>query len=195
MLSSAYRILNGNGQEVDSASIPTSLITGSTKPRLRVDVGEAGFFEGRQFRAYYDISLGAGASLVIKFTSPSNFILESQNLSVTTDQLMLQVMTGGTPGGVFGTVVPVIGKNRMTEVPTPVYVSGVSITTGGTITGGTEVDKLRVSAIGTGANQGTVGTQVGDSRGLPAGTFYLKFTNYGNGTAIGLYSLWWEERI
>lgn len=51
---------------------------GSGFDRIRVDVGQTGFFEGREFRSYFEFStdvspstaIAVGASRTFKFTSP-----------------------------------------------------------------------------------------------------------------------------
>ena len=73
-------------------------------------------------------------------------------------------------------------------------VHGISIESGGTVTGGTVVEVVRVVAANSTAQQSTVGGSVADERGLPAGTYHLKLENISNGAAKGVYSLFWEER-
>lgn len=162
--------------------------------RMRVDIAQTGFFEGREFRSFYEFSIPSGQSVVLKFTSPVDFILFQQNLDVDASSVKFTAEIGGTEGGSFATPLPVIGKNRMASRPAPHYAPKVAITTGGTYTGGTVVEVVRVVSSGATAQQATVGAQISDERGLPAGSYYLRLTNIGNGTATGVYSLIWEER-
>lgn len=159
--------------------------------RLRVDNGQTGFFEGREFRSFYEFSIAPGATVVGKFVCPVDFILWSQMLSVDSSIIRLKAVLGGTEGGAF-TSLPVIGKNRMVERRSPYYEARATIGMGGTHTGGLLVDVQRASA-GTGGNASSH-VALSDERGLPAGTYYLTLENVGSQTGTGVYSLWWEER-
>ncbi len=161
--------------------------------RLRVDVGQTGFFLGREFRSFYEFSIPPGQSVLFKFTSPNDFILFSQSLSVDSGGIRYTAEAGGTPGGTF-TALPVIGKNRMSSRPQPFYVAQSTFGVGGTITGGTLVDVARLITASATAQQVTVGGQSSDGRGLPAGSYFIRLANIGNGTANGVYALFWEER-
>ena len=68
------------------------------------------------------------------------------------------------------------------------------ITAGGTITGGTLTDVLRVVAANSTAQQMTAGSSSDAQRGYPAGTYYYKLENIGTGTVTGTYHSLWEER-
>lgn len=159
--------------------------------RLRVDAGQTGFFEGREFRSFLEFSIAAGASVWGKFVSPCDFILWSQRLNVDAGTIRYRAFTPGAEGGVF-TALPVIGKNRMVERRSPYYEPRVSLTSGGTHSGGTQLDAQRVNG-GVGGNSHTA-LMEGGERGLPAGTYYVQLENVGTGTATGVYDLWWEER-
>ena len=161
--------------------------------RLRVDVGQTGFFAGREFRSFYEYSIPSGQSVVLKFSSPTDFILFQQTLTVDAGSVKYTAELGGTEGGVF-TPLPVIGKNRMASRPQPYYAHTTSISAGGTLTGGTIVDVARVVTSGSTAQQTTVGLS-SDERGLPAGNYYIRLSNFGNGVATGVYYLFWEERV
>lgn len=162
--------------------------------RLRVDVSQTGFFLGTEFRSFYEFSIPTGESRVIKFTSPINFILFAQSLTVDAGGIKYSAETGGTEGGSF-TALPVVGKNRMPTRPLPYYAAQATIGVGGTVTGTTVVDIARISTAGATAQQITVGGQTSDERGLPAGTYYIRLANMSNGTSTGVYSLFWEERL
>lgn len=167
---------------------------GSGYERVKVDLAETSFFEGREFRGYIELSIAAGATTVLRFTSPVEFILHGQRLTVDDGKIRFSAKTsGGTEGGMF-TAVSAIGKNRMIERRFPYYVGQATLATGGTYTGGTEVEVVRMAASGASGQAATVGGGIADERGLPAGQYYLLFFNYGAGTATGVYDLWWEER-
>lgn len=159
--------------------------------RLRVDAGQTGFFEGREFRSFLEFNIAPGASVWGKFVSPCDFILWQQRLSVDASTIRYRAFSPGTEGGVF-TAVPCFGKNRMAERREPFYVQRVALSSGGTHTGGTQLDVSRVSG-GTGGNAHTALMGEGE-RGLPAGTYYIQLENVGAQAATGVYDLWWEER-
>lgn len=160
--------------------------------RIRVDVAQTSFFLGKQFRSYSDFTLAALGVKYFRFTSLVDFVLFDQNISVSDGAVRLSVWTGATPSGSW-TPVPVIGKNRMSSIPQPPYVSQVVFETGGTFTGGTEVEAIRVVSATATAQRSTVGSSSGDERGLPATTFYIKVEATA-GTPVCVYSLYWEER-
>jgi hypothetical protein len=162
--------------------------------RLRVDPGQTGFFEGREFRTFKEFSIPTATPYIIKFVSPIDFILWQQHLFVDSESVKLSIIIGGTEGGTFSDVLPLIGKNRMSTRKTPFYEPVVSITGGGTLTGGTVVEVVRVLTAGAGGQRTTVGASQSDERGLPAGTYYVKLENYTSGTSTGTYSIVWEER-
>lgn len=164
--------------------------------RIRVDQAQTGFFEGREFRTFAELDIPSGQSLVLRFTSLVDFILFAQNLSVDQGAIRLSAITGGASGGMW-TALPVIGKNRMSsrrKYAGGYYQSQATIESGGTVTGGTVAEAVRVVAANSTAQQSTVGGSVADERGLPAGTYHLKLENISNGNAKGVYSLFWEER-
>ncbi len=173
------------------------LLTGSdsTHRRLRVDVAQTGFFTGREFRSFFErVDLAQGQSATIKFVSPVNFILFEQVLVVEDGSIRFTPTTGASESTAFETVVPIFGKNRMSDRPTPHYEPVVTLTTGGTITGGVVVDITRLRTANSTSTRETITGNIADERGLPAGTYYLQFTNNGSGNATFTYSLFWEER-
>lgn len=186
-----------------TATPPKDLMTdggyGASR-RIRVDPGQTGFFAGRFFRSYTEQVIPvAGPSVQFRFTSPIDFILWSQRLDLTQGALRLEVFTGATPSGVW-TPLPVIGVNRMAERPQPYYAPQVTVDTGGNFTGGTPVDLMLIRS---GTNQGSNSSQntggETSERGLPAGTYYGRFSTLTGGVAPTdaaqmVYSLQWEER-
>ena len=169
------------------------LLTGSilgTK-RVKVDNGQTGFFERREFRISQELSIPTDTPLVIKFSSPVNFILWEQVISCDAHLMKFEAIVGGTPSGAFSTPVTIWGKNRMTEQQA--YQGQVTVSTGGTVTGGQVAEVLRIRAANATAQQSSVGETVSSERGLPAGDYYLRLSAEG-GTATGTISLVWEER-
>lgn len=161
--------------------------------RLKVDVGQTGLALGRQFRTFKELSINAGQSLVIAFSSPVNFVLSSQDLTVDAGAIKFTAEVEGTPSGSFSDILPVVGRNRWPTRPQPYYEAQASIASGGDYTGGTVVELVRVVSSGSSAQKATVGGQFASERLLPAGTFYLRLANIGNGTATGVYTISWEE--
>lgn len=152
------------------------LVTGGADGfrRLRVDPAQTGFFEGREFRTFYEFNIPSGQSVIIKFSSAVDFILFKQSLEVDGGAIRLSAITGATESTAFASPLPVIGKNRMPtrrKYPTGsgFYETQIAINTGGTITGGTIVEVARVVSSNATAQQQTVGGQQSDERGLPAG--------------------------
>lgn len=162
--------------------------------RLRVDTGQTGFFEGREFRTFYELNIAAGQSVYIRFTSPIDFIIFEQSLTLDAGSVRFTALTGATPAGTYSVALPVIGKNRMASRKSPFYVAQTTINTGGTASGGTVVELFRVVAANATAQQQTVLGAASTERGLPSGTYYLRLENIGTSAATGVYSLIWEER-
>lgn len=93
---------------------------------------------------------------------------------------------------------PIIGVNRMMEVPQPPYSAQVTFQTGGSFTGGTEVDLMHVRAASANNSAANVGGSMSE-RGLPAGTYYIHISTLTGGLTVNdaaqlIYSLIWEER-
>lgn len=196
---------DGTFAERQIAHPPFDLLTdGGTGParRLRVDPGQTGFFAGRFFRSYIEavIDKGGLTPLYARFTSPIDFILWSQVLTLTQGAIRFQAFTGVTFSGAW-TQRPVIGVNRMAERPLydgSYYAPQCTLETGGSFTGGTEVDLLMVRTASTNGQASNTG-QTQSERGLPAGQFGLKFSILTGGLAVNdnaqmLYALEWEER-
>lgn len=183
-----------------SADMVTSDLTGFR--RLRVDVGQTGFFEGREFRMVRKVSVPAGTPLVFRFTSAVDFILFEQalNCSVGDIEFFAWRNTQGVAGGTF-TPLPVapIGKNISDSRPLfegLTYSSQVQLATGGTFTptdAQQYVDYDRAKTAGATAQQLSVQGGNESVRYLAAGTYYLILTSL-DGTSVGSFALAWEER-
>lgn len=182
--------------QFERVDLPQDVYTSDTEGyrRLRVDSGQTGFFEGREFRTFYELSITSGTSVYLRVTSPIDFILFEQSLTLDSGSVRFTAITGGTPSGTFSTQLPIIGKNRMVARKTPFYTSQITVAAGGGVSGGSIVELFRVVAANATAQQQTVLGASSTERGLPAGTYFLRLENIGNGTATGVYSLIWEER-
>ncbi|WP_338807649.1 hypothetical protein V8U11_15995 [Pseudomonas chlororaphis] len=186
-------VRSGSFDRVDlSPDLYTSGVEGFR--RLRVDSGQTGFFEGREFRTFFELNIPTGQSAYVRFVSPIDFIIFEQSVTLDAGAIKFTALTGATPAGTWATALPVIGKNRMVSRKAPYYTPVVALHTGGTTTGGTIVELFRVVAANATAQQQTVLGAASTERGLPAGTYYLRFENIGNAAATGVYSLIWEER-
>lgn len=170
------------------------LMTGTTNPRVRVDLAQTGFFEGREFRTFREFNITAGATLVLKIVVPVDAILLEQGIELDSGSVRITNATAGTEGGVFAEALPIIGKNNMSDRPTPLYAPVITFHAGGTHTGGFVFDIHRTVASNATAQQATVGRTVGDERGIAAGTYYVRYANIGSGAATGTLWFIWEER-
>ena len=162
--------------------------------RLRVDIGQTGFFAGREFRTFREFNIGAGATLALEIVVPINAILLEQSIEIDDGSIRITNAAGGTPGGTFSEVLPVIAKNNMTERPTPLYTPQITFKAGGTHTGGFIFDIHRAVAASATAQESTVGRTVGDERGIAPNTYYVRYENIGSGAATGTFWFIWEER-
>lgn len=187
-----------DGTNAEVVDLPARLLTGTTNPRLRVDVGETGFFERRMFRTYYELNIPADGSAPrqFRFTAPINFILWEQTLELDQGALRYEVFIGATSSGTW-TALPIIGQNRMTEAP--LYNPVCTVETGGNFTGGTVVDLLRVRTAAVNNQATNVGNAASSERGLPAGTYHVRVNTLTGGLPVndaaqGIITLRWEER-
>ena len=190
-------MMDGTYSERVISHPPFDLLTdGGTGPsrRLRVDIGQTGFFAGREFRTFREFSIAAGATLVLKIVVPLNAILLEQSIELDSGSIRITNAAAGTEGGTFAESLPIIGKNNMTERPAPFYTPVITFSAGGTHTGGFVFDIHRVVASNATAQQATVGRTVGDERGIAPNTYYVRYENFGSGSATGTFWFIWEER-
>lgn len=178
------------------ASLPSDLMTKGPDGfrRIRVDVSETGFFIGTQFRTFKEFSIPNGTSYYIKIVSGVDLILLDTELAIDSGSVRLSTYTASTPSGTWSETLPIIPVNQMSSRPSPTYSSAVTITAGGTISGGTQIDAIRVVSSSATAHAMTVGTSEDNKRGYSAGTYYYKLENISSGTVTGTYHSLWEER-
>lgn len=169
------------------------LITDPNGPnsRLRVDVGQTGFFAGREFRTFREFPTATTATFVIRAVVPINIILFGLLFDIDEGNVRIETVVGGTPGGTFSEALPIFSTNTTSDKPQPPYVAASVLTAGGTHTGGTVLDVLRVKTDMNTNRASTVGTSTSDERGIGAGTYYFRLTLTG---AIGVLRARWEER-
>jgi len=175
-----------------------AMANGSTEQTARLKVEEAPvcFAEGRQFRISYPFAI-TNAAVVLKVSSPIDFILRTQTLAVNAGGVEFNAfrdaqVTESTP---FTEAVPVFANNFQSTALD--YTRQIDIFNGGTITvneGEAPVEIIRVITAGATAQRTTVGGAVQGLRGLAAGDYYLVFSRIGGSDAAGVYTLLFEER-
>lgn len=161
--------------------------------RVIVDNDSAFFFSGTGFRSFLELNIAAGASVVVKFERSCDVIVRKFGITLTDGQLRGEIWTGATPGGTYGTSLPIIPRNTMASRPLPVYQPTGKLTTGGTISGGTLIDLLLIKTSGASGQTSSITGVGNDEYGAASGTGYYKFTNTGNTAAVGLFVILWDE--
>lgn len=160
--------------------------------RLRVDIGQTGFFAGREFRTFYEFAIPSGQAQVIKVVAPLDTIVQAFGADLFLAELRIELRAGGTEGGTFSTALPIIPANSMSTVSE--YTPQVTMAVGGTHTGGTVYDLLLLYS-GANANKASATSATEASpQGFPAGTYYLTLQNTDGNTATGIFRARWEER-
>lgn len=185
--------------QYNMVGLQSDLITGSGEDvlgtkRIRVDQGQTSFWQGKQFRTFQELDIPAGASHTIRITVGVNTILKSLSLNILTGDAKLSIIGSGVSGGTYSTILPVIRKNSMTT--TPVVPSQNTIASGGSVTGGTLLDIVRiVAAEGQGnRKEASVGGVQDDERAVGPGVFFYKIEAVGSIPVTGVINLFWEER-
>lgn len=176
-----------------AVDLPQDIYTSTTERfrRLRVDVAQTSFFEGREFRTFKEWPVATTGGYVIQVVVPVNIILFSLGIQLEAGEARIETVVGGTPAGIFDEVLPKIAANTMSEVPTPAPTSQVLLTAGGTHTGGVVIDVLRAKTSGNSNFAQSVGGSITDERGVGLNTYYFRITLT---EAIGVFKARWEER-
>lgn len=185
---------DGTHAERVEAYPPVKLMTDGdgTYARIRVDVGQTGFFAGREARTYYEFSIPSGATQVIKVVTPINTIVQNFAVELELAEIRVELVVGGTESGTFGTSLPIFKTNIMSTASN--YTPQVTMAYGGTHTGGTVVDLL--TAVSGSNAQKSVASSANESQpqGFSAGTYYIRLINTDGNNAIGIFRARWEER-
>ena len=185
---------DGTYAERVEAYPPTKLMTDSDGDyaRLRVDVGQTGFFAGREARTFYEFSIASGAQQVIKVVAPTDTIVQQLSIDLYLSEIRLELVVGGTEGGTFATPLPIFKTNTMSTASE--YTPQITMNRGGTHTGGTVVDLIQ-TLTDTNPNKATpAGASEDSPQGFAAGTFYIRLINTDGATATGIFRARWEER-
>lgn len=196
MALNSLTLLDKNGNTFESY-VPRVLVSGTgldPRPRLLVDEHDTSFYEGRQFRMFVELNIPTGGHLWIRIITTANHEVHDQRIVLESGAIRwsANALPSGSPGP--WTAATFRRRNQMSIQPTPFFVSGTTIetsTTAGAMTGGIEVDVMRLSA-GQGAGTATA-TQNAGLRGLAPGTYHVHITNTSNTDAVGVYDWWWEE--
>jgi len=182
-------------------AIPVYLLTGIGQGdgaiRLRVDPASTGFFAKREYTLSVETNIPAGEKQLIRFVSTGNFIVTTLAMDIDAGATKLTTWSGGTPTGTFSDLTP-RAANTMTEGPvTPAATMAVSATAPGgavALTGGTQIDVLRIVAANATAQASTIGAHQDSYRGRPAGTYYVLMENIDGGATTGVFRIRWEQR-
>jgi len=149
------------------------------------------FVRGREFRTFKDLNIASAGVYTIRIVVPVNTILTGLELVLTGGNVSLETISGGTAGGTYAETLPRINTNTMQG--TPAYTPLVVMTAGGTVTGGTVIDVVRVKA-DTNSNRATaVGSTTADQRGVGPGTYFWRLTNATGDPAVGTFKTRWQE--
>lgn len=158
--------------------------------RLRVDVGQTGFFAGREFMAFHEYSIPSGHSIAIRAITAVDVYLQKFGIENWTGDTRLELVAGGTVTSPFINDIPVRRTNQTTG-PDYSYTTQVDMDNGGVVTGGTLLD---VTQVNSGNKSASVGSSSEDPVGMPPGTYYMRLTAIGNSTSTGVFKARWEER-
>jgi hypothetical protein len=180
--------------EMQTVGMAGKMFTDSNGPyaRLRVDVGQTGFFAGRECYTFYEFSIPTGTSQTIKLTAPADIILQTFGANLAAAALRIGLYSGGTPSGTFSTALPIFRTNEMSTAGahTPL----VTMAHGGALSGGTLINVLTMTA-GSNAQHSTEQSVTSENPlGIAAGTYHIVLTNTDGATATGVFRLRWEER-
>ena len=185
---------DGTFAERVEAYPPKVLMTDGDGPyaRMGVDVGQTGFFAGREARTFYKFSIATGETQVIKVVAPINTIVQTFGVELDFAEIRLELVSGGTESGTFGTALPIFKTNTMSTQSG--YTPQVTMSVGGTHTGGTVVDLL--TAFSGDKVQKSIASTASEilPQGFAAGTYYIRIINTDGATATGIFRARWEER-
>lgn len=148
------------------------------------------FQQGRGFRTLKELNIPGSGSYTIKVVVSAPAILTSLDLALESGHLKVETVAGGTPAGTFAEVLPVIKSNLMVVTP---YVSQLVLTAGGTHTGGTVIDAIRMKTDGNNTRASSVAATEITQRGIAPGTYYYRLTNLATDAAVGTFKITWEE--
>lgn len=198
-------VLSGDpttGLPLAPGGIQAALLTdgGGAAQRVKVDIAQTSFFQGRMFRYFTRLNIPLGSTQVIRIESPVNYVLYSNNATVKSGELDISVRVGCTESGTYSTTITPRKVNGMTTAAATT--STMLVTTGGGIVAnsGTEISAFQASAAsGFISTSSTVGNSQSDEIGVAAGSVvYLVMTSINSGVGaaavVGVHNYRWEER-
>lgn len=174
------------------SNMPLALISGTgddPRPRLRVDPGETAFEEGRVFMLQHEFTISNAASLWLTFDVPSDVIVRSRTLNVSSGGVRLQVSVGGALSGSWTTLTPQ-HVNSMDSRPLPLVSPTPVPRFGGTAVLGTS---RHIEYVGAGGGNPPSKDAVMPQFGAGPGVYNTELRNVGTGSATGVYTVVWEE--
>lgn len=159
--------------------------------RMFVDTGGVNPVDNHHYFMFHEFTTAAGATEVVKVVITGNTVMQAFSIKVMAGKARVEIVSGGTEGGTYSQSVPVFPTNNMTTAPA--RATTTTITSGGTLTGGTTLDLFLVNT-GDNINQSS-GVSVGEdfAIGFAAGTYYIRVTNTDNSTTTGLIKALWNE--
>ena len=188
--------LTPSGYEVPEINLTTD--DHGPSQRVRVDVGQTGFFSGHEFRTFKELSIAGSGTYLIRAIVPVNLILFGLQVAINSGDLKLETFVGGTPTGTFSETLPILPANNMTDKPLPLYAAQSvlqAVPSSGSLAGGVRIDVVRVKTNAITNQAATVGVGPTDERGVNPGTYYFLLTNLSSVDAIeGVFRARWEER-
>lgn len=149
-----------------------------------------GFNEGRTFRTFKELSLAAGAVYTIQIVVPVPTLLQAATLGIESSTVKLETLAGATAAGTYAETLPGIKLNL--TVPTA-YTKQVVMTAGGTATGGTVIDVVRLKADTNVGRATSIINSDNEIRGIAVGTYFWRITNSGTDPLTGVFKAVWEE--
>lgn len=184
------QLLTGTITPFTTMDLPHDVYTSSKEGirRLRVDVAQTGFFDGRLFEFIKKFT----SPVVYRFTCPVPFILQFQDLTVNNGvvELFAWHSSNVTPSGAWTTdPTPIY---RLNETNTD-YTGQAVIASGGTIAITNQNlyrDYIVVETAGATGQKTSIGTHQADERYHLPGTYYVQLVGAGTGS----YHIKWEER-
>lgn len=169
--------------------------------RVRTDNAQTSFFEGREFRSFYELNMPfGGGDVTFKLVTPIDFIVEDIELEMDLNGVRADLITGAVDAGPW-TALSVIPANTMSAPNRrfPYYNGQITCFTGGStaFSGGTVIDTLRVRAASQNVSAQNVNASADTARGRPPGSYFIRFAvldGITSGNSRGVFSIRWEER-
>lgn len=159
--------------------------------RMFVDTGGVNPTENRQYFMFHEFTLQASGTEVVKVVIAGDTVMDAFSIKLMSGKGRVEIVAGGTAGGTFNQNIAIFPVNGMSTA-TP-RATTTTMTSGGTLTGGTTMDLFLVNT-GDNVNQSS-GVSVGEdfAIGFPAGTYYIRITNTDNSATTGLIKALWTE--